>query len=42
LIYALVSPSSASIYSLVMVLLAICLFVAGVSGLMARRVIVVK
>lgn len=42
LVYALMNPSFASIYSLVMVLLAICLFVAGVTGLLARHVIVVK
>ena len=42
LVYTLVNPSFGSIYSLVMVLLSICLFVAGVTGLLARRVIVVK
>ncbi len=42
LVFTIVNPTFGSIYSLVMVLLSICLFVAGVTGLLARRVIVVK
>jgi len=42
LIYALVTGSGASIYSLVLALLIVCLAVAGGSGLMAQRVVVIQ
>lgn len=42
LIYALVVNADTSIYSLVLALLIICVAVAGGSGLLAQRVVVIK
>jgi hypothetical protein len=42
LIYALVVSADTTIYSLVLALLIMCVAVAGVSGLMAQRLVVIK